>query len=415
MTSTRPLGAVVEIALGKMRTPGSDDGDGLRPYLRAANVGDGVLLLDDVKRMRFTESEYERFRLRPGDVLLTEASVSREQVGQTAVYQGDPQGVAMQNTLIRLRPRQDINPRYLYWWSRHAHSSRLYATAAQGLAIWHLSAERLRRLPIPVLPVEEQRRIAGFLDEQVALLDRAVQLRQRQIDLLAERFQARIDEVGEGRLGGSSNAPTLVRASLLLRVLPGYAFPSTQFSHDDGVRLLRGTNVGVRAIDWRDTVRWEQDQEAVHKRFGLRPGDVVMGMDRPWIGAGFRIARLSEDDLPALLLQRVACLRPAERLHAGYMYWAYQVQRFRQEVEGELTGLSVPHLSADQIGSHQIPLPGLDTQRAIAAELDALEANATRASALLAQSSRLIQERKDALVTAAVTGQFDVTTARSVA
>ncbi len=53
MTGTRPLRAVADVALGKMHTPDGDTGTNIVPYLRAANVGDGVLRLHDVKHMHF--------------------------------------------------------------------------------------------------------------------------------------------------------------------------------------------------------------------------------------------------------------------------------------------------------------------------------------------------------------------------
>jgi len=57
----------------------------MRPYLRAANVTWSGLELSDVKEMNFTEAESETYELRPGDVLVAEASGSASEVGKPAI------------------------------------------------------------------------------------------------------------------------------------------------------------------------------------------------------------------------------------------------------------------------------------------------------------------------------------------
>ena len=136
-----------------------------------------------------------------------------------------------------------------------------------------------------------------------------------------------------------------------------------------------------------------------------------MGMDRPWISNGLRIARISSADVPALLLQRVALLRPKPALDAGFMYWAYKSSRFRDEVEVDLTGLSVPHISGPQIEDFRLPILSLDEQRRRASDLDAMEREIREARIDLRRSTALLNERKRALITAAVTGEFDVSSA----
>lgn len=345
-----------------------------------------------------------RFLLRESDILLSRSGT----IGRSFLVPREGAGMSFAGFLVRYRPNERADPRFLNYALQSGPVQRRIHTDAVASTIQNFNAERYANLKIPNPPLEEQRRIAHFLDEQVALLDRAIALRQQQRDLLAQRLQSRIDEIDQG------DAP-LVKAGFLLRVLPGFAFPSDEFSADQGLRLLRGVNVGIRRIRWSDCVRWTERDPAIEEKFSLSEGDVVMGMDRPWIAGGLRIATLSEADTPSLLLQRVARLRPCNQLEPRYMYWAYQARRFRDEVEGELTGLSVPHLSGEQIRSHRIRLPDLPTQRVLDTQLDELEADAVLASTLMKRSEALITERKEALITAAVTGEFDVTTARSVA
>src|SRR5690606_27214574 len=94
---------------------------------------------------------------------------------------------------------------------------------------------------------------------------------------------------------------------------PGYAFKSSEFSNN-GVRLLRGSNVGVDETFWDEsqTRYWPTSRRNEFADYVLNEDDIVIAMDRPFIAAGFKVARLGADDLPALLLQRVGRFLPTD-------------------------------------------------------------------------------------------------------
>ncbi|MFF5546521.1 restriction endonuclease subunit S [Streptomyces olivaceoviridis] len=311
-----------------------------------------------------------------------------------------------------------LDPRYLLLvlramkpeWEKLAYGST-------HLTIYMPDLESLR---IPLPPLNEQRRIADFLDAETARIDRVVEARQAQSALLSLMLGQLIDGATAGdaksleEIGVDSDGVDweIGKVSRLCQVIPGYAFPSEGFLHTGGTRLLRGINVSVDETSWDDTVSWDEDNTPAPQRFHLRDGDLVMGMDRPWISSGMRMTFISEKDLPALLLQRVACLRPkSAEVNMRYVYWSLRSSRFRQAVEGELTGVSVPHLSGDQIGGFTFPLPPLSTQRDISDRLSAHSARIRSLRSTMNRQAELLDERRQALITAAVTGQFDVTTA----
>jgi type I restriction enzyme, S subunit len=92
------LGAV---QLGRQRSPGKRSDKFPTKYLRAANVTWNGLALDDVLDMDFTPTERETFRLRGGDILLSEASGSASEVGKPALWNDELELCCFQNTLIR--------------------------------------------------------------------------------------------------------------------------------------------------------------------------------------------------------------------------------------------------------------------------------------------------------------------------
>ena len=83
-----------------------------RPYLRTKNVFDGRIDLADVLEMPFTATEFERYQLRHGDVLLNEGQ-SLDLVGRCAMYRSEyPGPCAIQNQLIRFRAKHGVSPEF---------------------------------------------------------------------------------------------------------------------------------------------------------------------------------------------------------------------------------------------------------------------------------------------------------------
>lgn len=151
--------------MGRQRSPRHAEGEHVIPYLRAANVKDGALVLDDVLTMNFTPAEQTKYQLREGDVLVTEGCGSLSQIGASARWSGEIAGpVAFQNTLLRLRAIDGVSdPAFVYQWARWAFASGIFAETASGSNIFHIGAKRADGLPFPDLAVEEQREIADVL------------------------------------------------------------------------------------------------------------------------------------------------------------------------------------------------------------------------------------------------------------
>lgn len=143
----------------------------MRPYLRAANVTWAGLALADVKEMDFTAKESVSYELRPGDLLLSEASGSPMEVGKPAQYRGEIDGCCFQNTLIRVRLPEDLSPDFYEWYFRQQALTGRFAENSRGVGINHLGAKELAGWLIPVPSRSEQARIVARVEELMQLCD----------------------------------------------------------------------------------------------------------------------------------------------------------------------------------------------------------------------------------------------------
>jgi type I restriction enzyme S subunit len=126
---------------------------------------------------------------------------------------------------------------------------------------------------------------------------------------------------------------------------------------------MRGVNVAPGQIRWNDVVRWPEPKRSGFERYELRVDDLVLGLDRPVIAGGTRIARLAEDDVPSLLLQRVARIRMRGTLMEEFALLVLSAQPFRNYIAPIFTGVSVPHLSPDQVKEFRLGLPPKRSKR----------------------------------------------------
>lgn len=384
--------------------------------LRTTDISSGVLTPDESGVFIDTVPE-KRFILAAGDLLLSRSGTPP---GQSYLVRPADAGMTFAGYLVRFRPRSNADPRFLAYVARSAPFQHTIQAESVSSTIQNFNAERYANIRFTAPDITQQRRIADFLDTETARLDQVGRVRGSQNDLLGLLLRHLVDGALAGepetlkklRVTADSSDWGTGKVNRLCEVIPGYAFPSDGFLQDGGTRLLRGVNVSLDQTSWADSVSWDEERAPTPARFHLRAGDLVLGMDRPWISRGMRITFVDAEDLPALLLQRVACLRPKSAgIDMRYIYWNLRSSRFRQAVEAELTGVSVPHLSGDQVGGFTFPLPSLHVQKTICDRLAVHSARIHRLQSTMDHQNQLLAEHRQALITAAVSGQFDVTTA----
>ena len=370
--------------------------------------------------------ELSVYQIAPGDILITMMGTSgRCDVAPSNMAQG-----IMDSHLLRMRVTPSVRPDFVRLLiDEAAYVGKQIELAGKGSIMHGLNSTIVKNLLLFIPSDDEQAQILAFLDRETAKIDALVAEQRRLMELLKEKRQAVISHAvtrglnpdapmkasGVEWLGDVPGHWRVGKCGFYLSILSGFAFPSTGFSDEEtDTKLLRGINVGVSRLKWNETVYWRRSPDDGLDVYEMREGDLVIGMDRPLISEGMRVAKVRGADLPCLLLQRVASLKTGEQLDADYLLGLLSSEMFVAHFAPETTGVSVPHISPEQINNFVIPVPPVAEQKAIAAfvglesaKLDTLTTEAQRAIDLL-------QERRTALISAAVTGQIDVRDAVAV-
>jgi type I restriction enzyme S subunit len=157
-------------------------------------------------------------------------------------------------------------------------------------------------------------------------------------------------------------------------LLAGFAFKSSNFSEDlNDIPLVKGENVGQGNILWDKSRYWPRKDFGIYEKFHLKPDDVVIAMDRPWVPAGLKWAWIRRGDPTSLLVQRVARLRANKQLDQKFLRYIICSLQFEDYIKPITTGVNVPHISGKQISDFTFNLPLISTQQKIAAILSAYD------------------------------------------
>jgi len=300
-----------------------------------------------------------------------------------------------------------------------------FTQASDGVRIgqWDLSKARMGEIPFFVPTLPEQHAIARFLDHIDGRINRTIRAKRKLIALLNEQKQAIIHRAvtrgldpdvalrpsGVEWLGDIPEHWEAVRLGHHIDLLTGFPFKSEGFSQDSqDIRLLRGINVALGLVRWSKVVYWPIRQREGFSDYELQVGDIVLGLDRPVIQGGVRVAVVSDADVPSLLLQRVARVRPHHQLAPDFLVLLLTGKSFTHYLAPIFTGISVPHLSPEQVRSFQFALPSLDEQYQIverlAMDVKGLEIAITQIQREIA----LLREYRTRLIADVVTGKLDV-------
>jgi len=154
-----PLYGRCEVRLGKMLDGSRITGRRLQPYLRNTDVQWFKINTDSLPMMDFSISEYERYSVRRGDLLVCEGG----EPGRAAIWESDDL-CFFQKALHRVRPIKGDHPRFLLYLFRNAVTQAAFS-GFEKATIAHLTGEQLRRFRFAFPPPAEQKQIASHLDK----------------------------------------------------------------------------------------------------------------------------------------------------------------------------------------------------------------------------------------------------------
>ncbi|WP_310462558.1 restriction endonuclease subunit S [Sphaerotilus sp.] len=334
------------------------------PYLRVANVQDGSLDLSEIKTVQATRREIEKWRLRDGDLLLTEGG-DLDKLGRGTCWREQLPLCIHQNHIFRVRfPVDRYDPDFVSLQIGSGYGKAyFFAHAKKTTGIASINQQVLGSFPLLSPPLEEQQRIAAHLKSQLAVVEEARQAAQAQVDEAAQITIAILRSTF-GELGGIPSE----QISRIARTCSGTT-PSR--SHADywvpavypWIKTGEVANAPIRKSE-------EAISELALKECSLTvlpPGTVLVAM----YGQGRTRGQSAVLEVAATTNQACFAILPSDRHEPEYLqFWLrHSYQELRSLSEGR--GGNQANLNGQMLSTFGIPLPDLSRQRLIASRLKA--------------------------------------------
>jgi type I restriction enzyme S subunit len=366
------------------------------PYLRNINVQWGRVDTSDLLMMELANDDRERFGVRKGDLLVCEGG----EPGRAAIWDRDGDYIAYQKALHRVRPGDEADSRFLMYAFEQAVRTGALDPFTTGSTIAHLPQRNLRRLPLALPSMAEQRRIVEILDDHLSRLDAAA----KALDLVSRRIGVYVEAI-------VLNAPELVGAQvryladLISQPLAnGRSVPTAA----EGFPVLRLTALRDGEIDLEEQKigRWSRQDAAP---FLVARDDVLVARGNGSLRLVGRAALVSHDPLPPVAFPdtMIRIRHDPGVVRADYLTTMWNSRIVRRQIEAKArTTAGIYKVNQHDLNGVSIPVPCLPDQASLVDRLaDSAEGMRTVSGAVSA-SIRRTNALKHALLATAFSGQL---------
>ncbi|MEV0328942.1 hypothetical protein AB0H63_21200 [Micromonospora echinospora] len=304
------------------------------------------------------------------------------------------------------RISNNVNTRFAHYLLRSTPYINLYRAASKGIRPnqWDLPFEEFRNLPMLLPPIEEQRRIANFLDAEVSRINKLEQQVQRVQLLATERARAIIDS----EFSEFKDRYTIPASAACSAIIDCVNKTAPIADSDTPYRMIRTSNIRDGAVDLSETLCVERKVFELWNRRGTpKQGDILFTREAPLGQAG-----ILTGDTPVFLGQRVVMYRANDDIiSAELLLYNFLSSHVERQLRLLGAGSLHEHMRVGDCLKIRIVSPPRQLQEAIVTRIKRGREQTQGLKQLAQRQLSLLSERRQALITAAVTGKFDMSTA----
>lgn len=320
-----------------------------------------------------------------------------------------------------LTPRKEIVGEYF----RYLFKSVTYIQALQTTTDQLRDGQSIRfgqfsRIELISPPLDEQRQIAEYLDRETGQIEALITKQEQLVETLTERRQAVITHavtrglnpnvnLTETGLIGVGEAPLHWKwrtlKSMSTQISKGTT-PSTIGADytDQGIRFLRGEDLVAGAIQSDKPLFVSEETNALLRRSQLQLGDILFVI----AGTLGKTAVVIPEVLPANTNQAISFVRLRSPEGAAFIHYWLSSNTVRDMTALMAVTAAQPNLSMENLGNFVVPVPPAAEREAIVKSLDGEVAKIDELTLKAHQIVEVLKERRQALISAAVTGKIDV-------
>jgi restriction endonuclease S subunit len=339
---------------------GDCDDRSLPRYLRITDFdNDGGLRADTF--VSLPEEIARNYYLTEGDVLFARSGAT---VGKTFLFRNYQGQACFAGYLIKASPaRHKLRPEFLYYFTKSLAYEAWKDFIFTQATIQNIGADKYAYLPVCLPSIEEQQRIAAYLDASCASINAAVAAKSRQIETLEAIYQASLHKalaIEDWPRERVKDVSTKIGSGVTPEGgASGYL--------DEGIPLLRSQNIHFDGLRLDDVAFISEETHAAMSNSQLRPRDVLLNITGASIG---RCTYVPDDFGEGNVNQHVCIIRGNHKIEHRFLSAFLSSPMGQGQVLSSFTGASRQGLSHKELGLISIPLPSIGVQRNVVAELE---------------------------------------------
>lgn len=378
--------------------------------LRSSNVQSGQLSFKD--NVFVKKQIPEHLKVKSGDILICARNGSRALIGKNALITKDAEGMSFGAFMSVFRSPYNNYLSKVFNSALFEYQSGSFLTAT----INQLTTSNLNSFEIPLPPKNERNLIAAFLDHETAKIDTLIEKQQQLIELLKEKRQAVISHAVTKGL--NPDAPMKDSGVEWLGEVPEHWGVSSLGYY---ATLNTGATPDRSNMSyWNGDIPWIKTGEVKYNKIFKTeefitdlavkqtsvqlspPGTLLMAM----YGQGVTRGRVAILGTPATYNQACAAINPNKLLWNEYLQLFFIAGYHAIRDGGNET--SQMNLNADIVRKFKVSIPPIKEQKDIVTYLESKLPSFDNLLCKAQQAINLMQERRTALISAAVTGKIDV-------
>jgi len=371
-----------------------------------------------------TQDEIRKFGLLVDDVIITKDSESWDDIGVPALVVETGDDLVCGYHLALLRPRaSSLSGRFLLRCLQARLLRLQLELAANGVTRFGLPKSDIGSMQLPVPPLAIQVAIAEYLDRETARLDALVAAKQRVLDLLGEKRKSiiatavrrgfdtkvKVRDSGVPWLGEIPAHWEIRKVGYLSKVGNGSTPERDKAAYwsDGFFPWLNSSVVNQDEVTSSDQFVSETALRECHLP-RLQPGTVLVAIT----GQGKTRGQAVVLSIEATINQHMAFVAPNPKLiDSWFLRWSfYRAYDYLRSISDDAGGTKGA-LTCEDVASLRIPVPPLDEQQAIVAQIGSETAKLHAVRGATERTIALLKERRGAVIAAAVTGRLDVAAA----
>jgi type I restriction enzyme, S subunit len=370
-----------------------DKSDGVPiPFVGLEDIGSGTGSLATSKLS--TKAALDSILYCPNDVLFSKL---RPYLAKSFIARSEGSGTS---ELLVLRSRGSIEPRFLLYSTLSAPWIEWAKTTSYGTKMPRTSWEAMSEYRLDLPPLDEQRRIADFLDAETARIDQLDQSRNKQLMLLDERTEA-----WRSKLFMGSKSGVWVRVKHLLRAKPRYGVLVPEFV-DDGTPMIRVGDL----VDLSESTKLPKIPRSLSLQYARTitiQGDILVAVVGATIG---KVAMVTEGVAGSNVNRAIAVLRPHQTYSPTLFASWVGGREFKEQAHLATSADSAqPTLGMEDLANFSLRWPtDRAEQRQMASLVQEYQLEVSTTRKTVSRQLEVLAERRQALITAAVTGAITV-------